>query len=107
MTTITSIWGLDTHDANSLLAGIGRIQDVAIASDEEILRKTDLSVEKARIIVSFFNSLRLLVIKMGMAAWHNIDGRSLQDCHSLQLLLLHKDFLRSSNITLLLQLTTA
>lgn len=37
---------------------------MAIASDEEILRKTDLSVEKARIIVSFFNSLRLLVIKV-------------------------------------------
>ncbi|KAG0609475.1 hypothetical protein M758_8G187000 [Ceratodon purpureus] len=56
VTTITSIWGLDTHDANSLLAGIGCIQDVANASEEEILRKTDLSVEKARTIVSFFNS---------------------------------------------------
>ena len=37
---------------------------MAIASEEEILRKTDLFVEKARIIVSFFNSLRLLVIKV-------------------------------------------
>lgn len=39
-----------------LLAGIGCIQDVANATVEEILRKTDLSVEKARAIVTFFHS---------------------------------------------------
>jgi ERCC4-type nuclease len=39
-----------------LLAGIGCIQDVSNASEEEILRISDLSVEKARTIVTFFNS---------------------------------------------------
>lgn len=39
-----------------LLAGIGCIQDVANASEREILQKTDLSVEKACAIVNFFNS---------------------------------------------------
>ncbi|XP_030513044.1 protein PARTING DANCERS isoform X3 [Rhodamnia argentea] len=51
---VTSIPGIDNHDANSLNQAIGSIEAIAKASKEDILEKTDLSAEKADIIRRFF-----------------------------------------------------
>uniref|UniRef100_A0A9I9E7A9 Protein PARTING DANCERS n=1 Tax=Cucumis melo TaxID=3656 RepID=A0A9I9E7A9_CUCME len=51
---MSSVPGLDDHDANSLNQAIGSIEAIAKASKEYILENTDLSVEKAERIRSFF-----------------------------------------------------
>ncbi|PON81504.1 RuvA domain 2-like [Trema orientale] len=51
---VTSIPGIDNHDANSLNQAIGSIEDIAKASKEYILENTDLSAEKADVIFRFF-----------------------------------------------------
>ncbi|XP_056167191.1 protein PARTING DANCERS [Syzygium oleosum] len=51
---VTSIPGIDNHDANSLNQAIGSIEAIAKASKEDILEKTDLSAQKADIIRRFF-----------------------------------------------------
>ncbi|KAK3427950.1 hypothetical protein EUGRSUZ_F04072 [Eucalyptus grandis] len=51
---VTSIPGIDNHDANLLNQAIGSIEAIAKASKEDILDKTDLSAEKADIIRRFF-----------------------------------------------------
>ncbi|XP_012080169.1 protein PARTING DANCERS isoform X1 [Jatropha curcas] len=51
---ITSIPGIDSHDANALIQAIGSIEAIAKASKEFILENTDLSAEKADIIAKFF-----------------------------------------------------
>ncbi|OMP09715.1 hypothetical protein COLO4_05203 [Corchorus olitorius] len=51
---LTSIPGIDNHDANSLNQAIGSIEGIAKASKEYILENTDLSSEKAETIVRFF-----------------------------------------------------
>lgn len=52
---MSSVRGLSLHDANTLLQGIGSIEEISGASKEEILYSTDLSAEKAEAIVRFFN----------------------------------------------------
>ncbi|CAL1363986.1 unnamed protein product [Linum trigynum] len=51
---ITSIPGIDSHDANMLNQGIGSIEAVAKATKESILEKTGISPDKAETIVMFF-----------------------------------------------------
>ncbi|RWR73246.1 protein PARTING DANCERS isoform X1 [Cinnamomum micranthum f. kanehirae] len=51
---VTSIPGIDYHDANALLHAIGSIEAIAKASKKHILENTDLSAEKAETIESFF-----------------------------------------------------
>ncbi|XP_022992780.1 protein PARTING DANCERS [Cucurbita maxima] len=51
---MSSVPGLDDHDANSLNQAIGSIEAIAKASKEYILENTDLSVDKAERIRSFF-----------------------------------------------------
>uniref|UniRef100_A0A803LHD2 DisA/LigA helix-hairpin-helix motif domain-containing protein n=1 Tax=Chenopodium quinoa TaxID=63459 RepID=A0A803LHD2_CHEQI len=51
---VTSIPGIDNHDANSLNQAIGSIEAIAKASKEYILENTDLSAEKAETIWRFF-----------------------------------------------------
>ncbi|CAK9136290.1 unnamed protein product [Ilex paraguariensis] len=51
---VTSIPGIDGHDANSLNQAIGSIEAIAKASKEYILENTDLSAEKAEKITRFF-----------------------------------------------------
>lgn len=51
---VTSIPGIDKHDANSLVQAVGSIEAIAKASKDFILESTDLSVEKAERIVRFF-----------------------------------------------------
>ncbi|CAN1355284.1 Protein PARTING DANCERS [Linum perenne] len=51
---LTSIPGINSHDANSLNQAIGSIEAIAKASKESILENTDLSPEKAEIISRFF-----------------------------------------------------
>ncbi|KAG0519467.1 hypothetical protein BDA96_09G266800 [Sorghum bicolor] len=51
---LTSIPGIDSHDANALAQAIGSIEAIAKASKEFILENTDLSTEKAERIVRFF-----------------------------------------------------
>ncbi|KAL6498400.1 hypothetical protein OROHE_026668 [Orobanche hederae] len=56
---VTSIPGIDTHDANAvptlqLHQAIGSIEAIAKASKEYILENTDLSTEKAEIVAKFF-----------------------------------------------------
>ncbi|XP_022717582.1 protein PARTING DANCERS isoform X2 [Durio zibethinus] len=51
---VTSIPGIDNHDANALNQAIGSIEGIAKASKEFILEATDLSAEKAETIVRFF-----------------------------------------------------
>ncbi|KNA13320.1 hypothetical protein SOVF_115960 [Spinacia oleracea] len=51
---VTSIPGIDNHDANSLNQAIGSIEAIANASKEYILENTDLSAEKAETIWRFF-----------------------------------------------------
>ncbi|GFQ00647.1 hypothetical protein PHJA_002208600 [Phtheirospermum japonicum] len=50
---VTSIPGIDSHDANALKA-IGSIEAIAKASKEYILENTDLSTEKAETVARFF-----------------------------------------------------
>ncbi|XP_066363217.1 protein PARTING DANCERS homolog isoform X3 [Miscanthus floridulus] len=45
---VTSIPGIDSHDANALAQAIGSIEAIAKASKESILENTDLSTEKAK-----------------------------------------------------------
>ncbi|XP_026454327.1 protein PARTING DANCERS-like isoform X2 [Papaver somniferum] len=51
---VTSIPGVNNHDANTLYAAIGSIQAISQASKSLILEKTDLSAEKADTITRFF-----------------------------------------------------
>ncbi|CAN1199589.1 Probable sphingolipid transporter spinster homolog 3, partial [Linum perenne] len=51
---LTSIPGINSHDANSLNQAIGSIEAIVKASKESILENTDLSPEKAEIISRFF-----------------------------------------------------
>ncbi|KAL6848855.1 hypothetical protein ACP4OV_021438 [Aristida adscensionis] len=51
---LTSIPGIDSHDANALAQAIGSIEAIAKASKGFILENTDLSTEKAETIVRFF-----------------------------------------------------
>ncbi|KAK3229755.1 hypothetical protein Dsin_001636 [Dipteronia sinensis] len=56
---VTSIPLIDNHDANSLNQAIGSIQAIAKASKEYILDITDLSAEKAEMVVRFFRDSKL------------------------------------------------
>ncbi|KAJ4837808.1 hypothetical protein Tsubulata_043894 [Turnera subulata] len=56
---VTSIPGIDNHDANALNQAIGSIEAIAKASKESILEHTDLSAEKAEIIARFFRDPKL------------------------------------------------
>ncbi|KAK6116729.1 hypothetical protein DH2020_049549 [Rehmannia glutinosa] len=51
---VTSIPGIDNHDANALNQAIGSIEAIAKASKEYILENTDLSTEKAETVARFF-----------------------------------------------------
>ncbi|KAM3392538.1 hypothetical protein ACQJBY_013594 [Aegilops geniculata] len=51
---LTSIPGIDDHDANMLARAIGSIEAIAKASESSILENTDLSRDKAETIVRFF-----------------------------------------------------
>ncbi|KAL4327565.1 hypothetical protein AHAS_Ahas13G0112800 [Arachis hypogaea] len=50
---VTSIPGIDNHDANALSQAIGSVQAIAKASKDQILENTDLSAEKAEMISRF------------------------------------------------------
>ncbi|OIV99650.1 hypothetical protein TanjilG_17460 [Lupinus angustifolius] len=50
---VTSIPGIDNHDANALSQTIGSVQAIAKASKEQILKNSDLSMDKAEMISSF------------------------------------------------------
>ncbi|XP_074262984.1 protein PARTING DANCERS homolog isoform X2 [Silene latifolia] len=56
---ITSITGIDNHDANSLNQAIGSIEAIAKASKEYIVENTDLSAGKAETIWRFFRDPKL------------------------------------------------
>lgn len=47
---VTSIPGIDNHDANALSQAIGSVQAIAKASKEQILENTDLSIDKAEMV---------------------------------------------------------
>ncbi|XP_020597150.1 protein PARTING DANCERS [Phalaenopsis equestris] len=51
---ITTIPGIDNHDANALAGAVGSIEAISRASKEFILESTDLSVDKAERIFRFF-----------------------------------------------------
>nr|XP_027094547.1 protein PARTING DANCERS-like isoform X3 [Coffea arabica] len=51
---VSSIPGIDSHDANALNQAVGSIEAIAKASKEYILEYTDLSAEKAETITRFF-----------------------------------------------------
>ncbi|GLT93885.1 hypothetical protein SLE2022_116550 [Rubroshorea leprosula] len=51
---VTSIPGIDNHDANTLNQAIGSIEAIGKASKEDILESTDLSADKAETITRFF-----------------------------------------------------
>ncbi|CAL5417220.1 unnamed protein product [Camellia sinensis] len=51
---VTSIPGINNHDANALNQAIGSIEAIAKASKEFILENTDLSADKAEMIMRFF-----------------------------------------------------
>ncbi|KAF7013749.1 hypothetical protein CFC21_027805 [Triticum aestivum] len=51
---LTSIPGIDDHDANMLAQAIGSIEAIAKASESSILESTDLSRDKAEAIIRFF-----------------------------------------------------
>ncbi|VFQ77336.1 unnamed protein product [Cuscuta campestris] len=55
---VTSIPGIDKHDAIALYQAIGSIEAIAKASKQCILDNTDLSVEKAERISMFFRDLK-------------------------------------------------
>ncbi|KAG5139073.1 hypothetical protein JHK84_032841 [Glycine max] len=50
---VTSIPGIDNHDANALSQAIGSVQAIAKASKEQILENTDLSTDKAEMVSRF------------------------------------------------------
>ncbi|XP_058727553.1 protein PARTING DANCERS-like [Vicia villosa] len=50
---VTSIPGIDDHDANALSQAIGSVQAIAKASKEQILENTDLSTDKAEMVSRF------------------------------------------------------
>ncbi|XP_068496022.1 protein PARTING DANCERS isoform X1 [Phaseolus vulgaris] len=50
---VTSIPGIDNHDANALSQAIGSVQAIAKASKEQILENTDLSTDKAELVSRF------------------------------------------------------
>ncbi|KAK7263972.1 hypothetical protein RJT34_31572 [Clitoria ternatea] len=50
---VTSIPGIDIHDANALSQAIGSVQAIAKASKEHILENTDLSTDKAEMVSRF------------------------------------------------------
>ncbi|KAH9781635.1 protein PARTING DANCERS-like [Citrus sinensis] len=56
---VTSIPLIDNHDANALNQAIGSIEAIAKASKTYILENTDLSAEKAEMIVRFFRDPKL------------------------------------------------
>ncbi|KAH7657260.1 RuvA domain 2-like protein [Dioscorea alata] len=51
---VTSIPGIDNHDANALIQAIGSIEAISKAPKGAILENTDLSIDKAERIVRFF-----------------------------------------------------
>ncbi|KAG8086271.1 hypothetical protein GUJ93_ZPchr0010g10161 [Zizania palustris] len=51
---LTSIPGIDNHDANALAQAVGSIEAIAKASKGFILENTDLSMDKAETVVRFF-----------------------------------------------------
>ncbi|XP_024312123.1 protein PARTING DANCERS isoform X2 [Brachypodium distachyon] len=51
---VTSIPGIDNHDANMLAQAIGSIEAIAKAPKSLILESTDLSTDKAETVVRFF-----------------------------------------------------
>ncbi|TVU01922.1 hypothetical protein EJB05_52569, partial [Eragrostis curvula] len=51
---LTSIPGIDSHDANALAQAIGSIEAISKASKGFILENTDLSTDKAERVVRFF-----------------------------------------------------
>ncbi|KAG9459406.1 hypothetical protein H6P81_003914 [Aristolochia fimbriata] len=51
---VTSIPGINQHDANVLFQGIGSIEAISKAFKSHIVGNTDLSGDKAEIIVNFF-----------------------------------------------------
>lgn len=51
---VTSVPGIDSHDANSLSQAIGSIEAITKAAKEYILENTDLSADKAEGITRFF-----------------------------------------------------
>ncbi|GMY07924.1 protein PARTING DANCERS-like [Fagus crenata] len=55
---LTSIPGIDNHDANALNQAVGSIEAIAKASKEYILQNTDLSADKAETISRFFRDPR-------------------------------------------------
>ncbi|KAL8143988.1 hypothetical protein V2J09_017020 [Rumex salicifolius] len=54
VSAVTSIPGLDNHDANSLSQAVGSIEAIAKASKEYLLENTDLSAEKVETVARFF-----------------------------------------------------
>ncbi|XP_039686158.1 protein PARTING DANCERS isoform X2 [Medicago truncatula] len=50
---VTSIPGIDNHDANALSQAIGSVQAIAKVSKGQILENTDLSTDKAEMISRF------------------------------------------------------
>ncbi|KAH9331469.1 hypothetical protein KI387_003577, partial [Taxus chinensis] len=52
---LTAIPGIDTHDAHTLMQGIGSIEAISKASRKQILESTDLCAQKAEKIVNFFH----------------------------------------------------
>lgn len=55
ISALTAIPGIDTHDAHTLMQGLGSIEAISKASQKAILESTDLCAEKAETIVKFFN----------------------------------------------------
>ncbi|XP_058074617.1 protein PARTING DANCERS homolog isoform X2 [Magnolia sinica] len=51
---VTSIPGIDNHDVNALIHAIGSIEAISKASKGFILENTDLSADKAEMVVRFF-----------------------------------------------------
>ncbi|XP_072992297.1 protein PARTING DANCERS homolog isoform X1 [Typha latifolia] len=54
LSVVTSIPGIDNHDANALAQAIGSIEAISRASKNFILENTDLSTDKAERIMRFF-----------------------------------------------------
>nr|GEU69790.1 protein parting dancers isoform X1 [Tanacetum cinerariifolium] len=55
---VSSIPGVETHDANALIQAIGSIEAIAKASKENILDNTDVSSETAEMISRFFRDYK-------------------------------------------------
>ncbi|CAI8587349.1 unnamed protein product [Vicia faba] len=58
---VTSIPGIDNHDANALSQAIGSVQAIAKASKEQILENTDLSIDKAETVSRFLRDPKFYV----------------------------------------------